>query len=100
MKKQSKDDRGLIHGYKPNPISLWIILLISGRHERLLNTTEFTKWLHKALYKEMEPYKLKNKTKDDKEEDIDIDFVKCIVCNEAFRNNGNEYCSYHCATGG
>jgi|9_EtaG_2_1085328.scaffolds.fasta_scaffold87374_2 uncharacterized protein with PIN domain len=29
-----------------------------------------------------------------------IEFTRCSVCNEPFEDNGNEYCSYHCATGG
>ena len=62
--KQNNDDRGLINGYKPNHISLWIIMLTSGRYDYLLNDVKFNKWLNKALYKEMEPYKLKNKTKE------------------------------------
>ena len=27
-------------------------------------------------------------------------FTRCTVCNEPFQDNGDEYCSYHCATGG
>lgn len=58
--KQNDDDRGLINGYKPNPISLWIVMLTSGRYEYLLNDAKFNTWLHLALYKAMEPYKLNN----------------------------------------
>jgi uncharacterized protein with PIN domain len=29
-----------------------------------------------------------------------IEFTRCTVCNEPFQDNSDEYCSYHCATGG
>ena len=45
MKKENK--RGLIQGYKPNRISLYILLLNTGRIEEL----EY------LLYKDMEKYK-------------------------------------------
>jgi len=34
------DDRGLINGYRPNRISLYILLLISGRLDELGETLE------------------------------------------------------------
>ena len=43
--------RGLIAGYKPNRISLYILMLTTGRHEELM----------KVLYKDMEEYKIKEK---------------------------------------
>ena len=58
--KQNNDDRGLINGYKPNHISLWIVMLTSGRYEYLLNDAKLNTWLHNALYEAMEPYKLNN----------------------------------------
>ena len=40
--------KGLIHGYEPNRISLYILLLMSNREDELLE----------ILYKDMEPYKI------------------------------------------
>ena len=48
--KTSKDDMGLIHGYKPNRISLYIVLLNANRLEEL----------NDLLYKDMEEYKIQN----------------------------------------
>ena len=39
--------RGLIKGYEPNRISLYVVLLMSGREDELLE----------LLYKDMEKYK-------------------------------------------
>ena len=50
MKKMTpitKEKIGLIAGYKPNPISFYILLLHSGRLDELLE----------KLYKDMEPYR-------------------------------------------
>ena len=41
---------GLISGYKPNRISLYILMLTTGRHDELLE----------CLYKDMEKYKENN----------------------------------------
>jgi|6_EtaG_2_1085325.scaffolds.fasta_scaffold190798_2 hypothetical protein len=46
--------RGLVAGYKPNRISLYILMLSSGRYEELME----------VFYKDMEEYKLS---------DIDMD---------------------------
>ena len=43
------DKRGLIAGYKPNRITLYILMLSSGRYEELM----------KVFYKDMEEYKIK-----------------------------------------
>ena len=51
MKVVSDEKRGLIAGYKPNRISLYILMLTTGRHEELM----------KVLYKDMEEYKIKEK---------------------------------------
>ena len=40
--------RGLVNGYKPNRISLYILLLMSSREDELLE----------ILYKDMEQYKI------------------------------------------
>ena len=40
--------QGLVNGYKPNRISLYILLLMSNREDELL----------KVLYKDMEQYKI------------------------------------------
>lgn len=48
--KTSKDDMGLIHGYKPNRISLYIVLLNANRLEEL----------NDLLYRDMEEYKIQN----------------------------------------
>ena len=45
--QMTKKKRGLIAGYKPNRISLYILLLHSGREDELLE----------LLYKDMEKYK-------------------------------------------
>ena len=45
---KSNKNRGLIAGYKPNPLSLYILLLESNRLEELSN----------ALWKHMEKYKI------------------------------------------
>ena len=41
-------NRGLIAGYKPNRISLYIVMLHTNRHEELM----------KVLYDDMEEYKI------------------------------------------
>ena len=51
--KDSKK-RGLIAGYKPNRISLYILMLESGRGEELME----------LLWKDMEKYKEREDTKD------------------------------------
>ena len=43
------DKRGLIRGYKPNRITLYILMLSSGRYEELMD----------VFYKDMEEYKTK-----------------------------------------
>lgn len=48
--KTSEDDMGLIHGYKPNRISLYIVLL---------NANRFTE-LNDLLYADMEEYKIQD----------------------------------------
>jgi hypothetical protein len=49
-KKEIKDEKiGLIAGYKPNRISLYILMLGTGRHEELMDVLE----------KDMEEYKIK-----------------------------------------
>ena len=48
MEEVSNNKRGLIAGYKPNRISLYILLLHSGREDELLE----------VLYKDMEEYKI------------------------------------------
>jgi len=45
---------GLISGYKPNRISLYILMLTTGRHDELLE----------CLYKDMEKYKEEEKQDD------------------------------------
>ena len=40
--------RGLIAGYKPNRLSLYILMLATGRDDELMKT----------LYKDMEEYKI------------------------------------------
>ena len=47
--KVVSDKRGLIAGYKPNRITLYILMLSSGRYEELM----------KVFYKDMEEYKIK-----------------------------------------
>ena len=56
MEEVSNSNRGLIAGYKPNRISLYILLLHSSREDELLE----------ILYKDMEKYKINpnNKEKD------------------------------------
>ena len=46
---------GLITGYKPNRISLYIMLLVTGRSETLME----------LLYNDMEKYKIDAITQDD-----------------------------------
>ena len=29
-----------------------------------------------------------------------ISYIRCKICNEPFKENGNEWCSYKCSTGG
>ena len=55
MKTSNKDEKkGLISGYKPNRISLYLLLLNTGRtHE-----------LDKLLWKDMEEYKIKEDDED------------------------------------
>ena len=51
MKTSNKDEKkGLIAGYKPNRISLYILMLTTGRADELLD----------VLYKDMEEYKEDN----------------------------------------
>tara|TARA_Y100000310_G_scaffold176513_1_gene176655 strand:+ start:547 stop:726 length:180 start_codon:yes stop_codon:yes gene_type:complete len=45
--KEAKKNRGLIAGYKPNRISLYIFMIQCGRINELM----------KILYKDMEQYK-------------------------------------------
>ena len=45
---------GLISGYKPNRISLYILMLTTGRHDELME----------CLYKDMEKYKEEEKQDD------------------------------------
>ena len=47
--KISDNQKGIIAGYKPNRISLYILMLTTGRHNELKN----------LLYKDMEEYKIK-----------------------------------------
>ena len=47
MKIVSDEKRGLIAGYKPNRISLYILMLTTGRYEELMD----------VLHKDMEKYK-------------------------------------------
>tara|TARA_R100000152_G_C6624679_1_gene74237 strand:+ start:60 stop:245 length:186 start_codon:yes stop_codon:yes gene_type:complete len=56
MKEQvnDKEKLGFIKDYHPNKLSLYILLLQTGRHDRLL----------KVLYKDMEKYKIE-RTEDD-----------------------------------
>ena len=49
MEVVSNEKRGLIAGYKPNRISLYILMLTTGRHNLLKN----------LLYEDMEKYKIK-----------------------------------------
>ena len=44
------DRRGIIAGYKPNRLSLYILMLSTGRDDELMKT----------LYKDMEEYKIDN----------------------------------------
>ena len=44
------DRRGIIAGYKPNRLSLYILMLATGRDDELMKT----------LYKDMEEYKIDN----------------------------------------
>ena len=50
MEVVSNEKRGLIAGYKPNRISLYILMLTTGRADELLD----------VLYKDMEEYKEDN----------------------------------------
>ena len=54
MEVVSNEKRGLIAGYKPNRISLYILMLTTGRHNLLKN----------LLYEDMEEYKLPDIDKD------------------------------------
>ena len=47
-KEPDNNKKGLIHGYKPNRLSLYILLINTGRIDELV----------KILYKDMEKYKL------------------------------------------
>ena len=47
-KRNMWEKRGLVAGYKPNRISLYILMLSSGRYEELME----------VFYKDMEEYKL------------------------------------------
>ena len=49
MEVISDEKRGLIAGYKPNRISLYIVMLNSGRYDELMN----------VLHDDMEEYKIK-----------------------------------------
>ena len=54
-KKEIPDEkRGLIAGYKPNRITLYILMVSSGRYEELM----------KVFYKDMEEYKIKEDNND------------------------------------
>ena len=46
--QSSRMKQGLVSGYKPNRISLYILLLMSSREDELLE----------VLYKDMEQYKI------------------------------------------
>ena len=46
--------KGLVNGYEPNRISLYILLLMSSREDELLE----------ILYKDMEKYKINPNNKD------------------------------------
>ena len=46
--QDSRMKQGLVSGYKPNRISLYILLLMSSREDELLE----------VLYKDMEQYKI------------------------------------------
>lgn len=52
MKENTQDSTqekiGLIAGYKPNRISLYILMLVSGRYDDLMD----------CLYRDMEEYKI------------------------------------------
>ena len=54
--KEAEKNRGLMAGYKPNRISLYILYILSDRIDELV----------KVLYKDMEQYKINpnNKEKD------------------------------------
>jgi|10_taG_2_1085330.scaffolds.fasta_scaffold77431_2 hypothetical protein len=52
--------RGLIAGYEPNRISLYILLLHSGRQDELLE----------ILYKDMEQYKINPNNKEKGESNV------------------------------
>ena len=52
--KVVSDKRGLIAGYKPNRITLYILMLSSGRYKELME----------VFYKDMEEYKLPDIDKD------------------------------------
>ena len=54
MKKASNNKRGLIAGYEPNRISLYILLLHTNREDELLE----------ILYKDMEKYKINPNNKE------------------------------------
>tara|TARA_R110000824_G_scaffold37327_7_gene114722 strand:+ start:1386 stop:1610 length:225 start_codon:yes stop_codon:yes gene_type:complete len=54
MEVISDEKRGLVEGYKPNRISLYILMLTAGRLQELMN----------VLYKDMEEYKLPDIDKD------------------------------------
>jgi len=47
LEEVGNTNRGLIAGYKPNRISLYILYILSDRIDELV----------KVLYKDMEPYK-------------------------------------------
>ena len=49
MEVISDEKRGLVAGYKPNRISLYILMLTTGRTDELLD----------VLHKDMEKYKLR-----------------------------------------
>ena len=48
MEVISDEKRGLVAGYKPNRISLYILMLTTGRYDELMD----------LLHKDMEEYKL------------------------------------------
>ena len=54
MEIVSDEKRGLIAGYKPNRISLYILMLTTGRYDELMD----------ILHKDMEEYKLPDIDKD------------------------------------
>jgi len=48
--KETKESVGLFHGYKPNRLSIYLILLQSGRHDECYD----------VIYKDMAKYKIED----------------------------------------